>query len=369
MDFVSVSHCKLKVEDVTTKISSLACSAVSLFVGVNVDNYDNQKHVYVEYDADIQDAEMIYRNICQQVREKWKVQNIAIYHRLGIVPIQEASIIIAVSSPDISESMQALQYVVCVNKERSPVTKKDVVQVKDEYECDVKEELLQSTNLSSDTDTQHLTADMVPLRLIQIKADSKEINRRINCFIERKREQANIGNVQEFRQCKQIAGEEDTCARVDALLLRRKDSKSHLRVRRVFNSWGPHTRSVECFGQQPSDESSSKQDQNYNSEDIKPLGVKKLTALNGVEERLSNAEEHLQICGPVPKDVYARLKQIENRILYLESLSPEYFHFLENVFHKETSANSGSVEKKRYSQTDLNNKLQELEFKLASKMK
>jgi hypothetical protein len=51
----------------------------------------------------------------------------------------------------------------------------------------------------------------------------------------------------------------------------------------------------------------------------------------GLEERLSNAECHLKLHGPVPKDIYSRLKQIEDRILQLEGLSPEYFQFWVSV--------------------------------------
>lgn len=43
-----------------------------------------------------------------------------------------------------------------------------------------------------------------------------------------------------------------------------------------------------------------------------------------LEERLSTTERILGINRPVPKDVYQRIKVIEDRILFLESTSPEY---------------------------------------------
>lgn len=48
---------------------------------------------------------------------------------------------------------------------------------------------------------------------------------------------------------------------------------------------------------------------------------------NGVEERLQNLEHQLSLHSPVPKTVYQRLKKIEDRFLYLESISPEYVQF------------------------------------------
>ncbi len=34
----------------------------------------------------------------------------------------------------------------------------------------------------------------------------------------------------------------------------------------------------------------------------------------------------VSVAGPVPQSVYQRLKKLEDRILELEGLSPEYFH-------------------------------------------
>lgn len=44
----------------------------------------------------------------------------------------------------------------------------------------------------------------------------------------------------------------------------------------------------------------------------------------GAEERLANAEIFLNV-NQSSKDIFARLKAIEDKILYLESVSPEYF--------------------------------------------
>jgi len=42
---------------------------------------------------------------------------------------------------------------------------------------------------------------------------------------------------------------------------------------------------------------------------------------------MSTIESITRINKPVPKDIYKRLKNIEDRILYLESISPEYKEF------------------------------------------
>nr|CAD7265386.1 unnamed protein product [Timema shepardi] len=183
--------------------------------------------------------------------------------------------------------------------------------------------------------------------LVQIKAGAKEIERRISSFIERKREQVNASNIHDFCHRDNVQVEE-SCARVNAVLLCRKDSKSHLRVRRVLNQWGPQTRGVD-----PGSVSDPRDPALIHHQPQGGVVVKKEPpgVAVGIEERLRNAENHLMVKGPVPSDIYARLKQIEDRILYLESVSPEYFQL------------------SCYTTADIDNKLQELEFKLTQKRK
>ena len=59
----------------------------------------------------------------------------------------------------------------------------------------------------------------------------------------------------------------------------------------------------------------------------------------GIRERVISLESRSLLAGssnrPVPKDVYARLKALEDRVAYLASVSPEYLDILE--IKKETS--------------------------------
>lgn len=48
---------------------------------------------------------------------------------------------------------------------------------------------------------------------------------------------------------------------------------------------------------------------------------------DGVDERFRNLESQLSLGKPTPKDVYERLRRLEDRLLHLESISPEYVQF------------------------------------------
>ncbi|XP_027526760.1 MAP3K12-binding inhibitory protein 1 isoform X1 [Neopelma chrysocephalum] len=145
--------------------------------------------------------------------------------------------------------------------------------------------------------------------VVQIKAGKAEIDRRISAFIERKQAEINENNVREF--CNVIdCNQENSCARTDAIFTPYPGFKSHIKVSRVVNTYGPQTRSEGALG------SSHKA-----SLPMHDCGNQ------AVEERLQNIEAHLrlQTGGPVPRDIYQRIKKLEDKILELEGLSPEYF--------------------------------------------
>ncbi|XP_059566755.1 MAP3K12-binding inhibitory protein 1 isoform X5 [Myotis daubentonii] len=123
--------------------------------------------------------------------------------------------------------------------------------------------------------------------VVQIKAGKAEIDRRISAFIERKQAEINENNVREF------------CNVIDCN-----------QVSRVVNTYGPQTRPEGIQGS-----------------GHKPSSMLRDCGNQAVEERLQNIEAHLrlQAGGPVPRDIYQRIKKLEDKILELEGISPEYF--------------------------------------------
>ncbi|XP_060600289.1 MAP3K12-binding inhibitory protein 1-like [Ruditapes philippinarum] len=147
--------------------------------------------------------------------------------------------------------------------------------------------------------------------LIQIVASNEEINRRIGALIEQKQRELDENNCQEF--CGVHPGFQDLenqCARTAAVFVPRAGGKSHIKVSRVVNMYGPQTRALGQRVNERPDNSEHKPATNM---------------MDGIEERLANMEKHLKLTGSSKSDVYSRLKNLEERILFLESLSPEYF--------------------------------------------
>lgn len=147
--------------------------------------------------------------------------------------------------------------------------------------------------------------------MVQIRAGKSEIERRISAFMERKQMEINENNVREF--CNVIdCNQENSCARTDAVFTPYPGFKSHVKVTRVVNTYGPQTRGGGGQGEA--------------GEQQRGLAVRDC-GNSAIQERLHNIESHLKLptAGPVPLSVYQRLKKLEDRILELEGLSPEYF--------------------------------------------
>lgn len=78
------------------------------------------------------------------------------------------------------------------------------------------------------TAEQIVDVALIPQHLIQIKATNEEIDERIERFMERKRTEVNHANVRDFCRRDPSIEADDSCARIDSVLKKRKDSKGHL---------------------------------------------------------------------------------------------------------------------------------------------
>lgn len=143
------------------------------------------------------------------------------------------------------------------------------------------------------------------MSLVQIVVDENEMQQRIQSFIELKRDEINRNNLIDFIDS---SFADESCARIASSVYKVNGSKGHLKIKRVKNETGPIADDGKV--------------QNSNPE----------TIFSGIDERLVIAEKFLQIKStPLPKDVYQRLKAIEDRIAHLNTISPEYSRFTANT--------------------------------------
>jgi len=126
MDNIQITNDRLDVNEIYSGVVANSIGAVSLFVGTTRDNFEGKKVIRLEYEAFSPMAEKELKKVCLGIRDKWKVENIAIYHRLGLVPVGEASVVIAISSTHRLESLEAVHHAIDSLKKSVPIWKKEI---------------------------------------------------------------------------------------------------------------------------------------------------------------------------------------------------------------------------------------------------
>ena len=111
--------------EVLSRVGSEEDGATILFLGVVRDHADGRPVSGMRYDAYVEMAEPVLREIASEAAERLGTDRVAVVHRVGELAIGEVSVAIAVSSPHRAEAFDASRYVIEEIKKRLPVWKKE----------------------------------------------------------------------------------------------------------------------------------------------------------------------------------------------------------------------------------------------------
>ncbi len=153
LDLVTLTDEKIALGAIASAVVCPTAGAIASFAGTTRDSFDGKRVCRLEaraaaqrptalsarvllslptcarcrqYEAHPTMAEREMRAICAAVRERWPVRHIAMVHRIGVVPVGEASVEIAVSSTHRREAIAAAAYAIDALKDRVPIWKKEV---------------------------------------------------------------------------------------------------------------------------------------------------------------------------------------------------------------------------------------------------
>lgn len=124
---VHVQHESISIQDLTVWASAPDAGAVSSFLGITRNNFNGKEVVRLEYEGYVPMAEKVLLGISEQVIEKWEgICRVAMVHRLGVVPVGEASVIIVISSSHRKDSLEAVHFSIDQVKALVPIWKKEI---------------------------------------------------------------------------------------------------------------------------------------------------------------------------------------------------------------------------------------------------
>ncbi len=102
------------------------CGATCLFLGTVRDGPEDGGVTGIEYSAYEAMVGAELDRIIAEARRRWPAVRVALRHRLGLVPTEEASIGIAAAAPHRADAFATCRYVIEEVKQRLPIWKKEL---------------------------------------------------------------------------------------------------------------------------------------------------------------------------------------------------------------------------------------------------
>eukprot|EP01018_Ginkgo_biloba_P002976 Gb_01565 [translate_table: standard] len=126
-DYVElVEDSPLDITKYTNLVRSPAAGAIATFMGTTRDTFEDKQVLELRYESYHPMALRQLRAICLDARNRWKLIALAVAHRIGVVPVGEESVLVAVSSVHRRDALQACEYIIDEIKASVPIWKKEV---------------------------------------------------------------------------------------------------------------------------------------------------------------------------------------------------------------------------------------------------
>ena len=126
-DWLGLVEGKLPVDEASSWVVSPSCGAVAVFSGTARDHSEGRDGVTsLEYEAYERPAEVALGQLATEMRQRWSdIGKLVMLHRVGLVPLSEAAVVVAVSAPHRDTAFEACRYGIDTIKETVPIWKKE----------------------------------------------------------------------------------------------------------------------------------------------------------------------------------------------------------------------------------------------------
>jgi len=123
---VRVDHAPIVPQDLVDEVADDRAGGVAVFAGVTRDNFDGKAVTRLEYEGYATMAEAELLRLVAAARATWPdLLRVSVRHRLGLCPVGETSVAIAVSAPHRRACLEACADIIDRLKEAVPIWKKE----------------------------------------------------------------------------------------------------------------------------------------------------------------------------------------------------------------------------------------------------
>jgi molybdopterin synthase catalytic subunit len=124
--FIRLSEERIDVAEVFQYVRDPTAGAINLFVGTVREWTGSRKIDRLEFEAFQEMAESELQKLASQATDRFGLHRCAVIHRLGMVPVGEVIVVVAVAAAHRHEAFQATQWLVEELKRLVPIWKKEI---------------------------------------------------------------------------------------------------------------------------------------------------------------------------------------------------------------------------------------------------
>jgi MoaE-MoaD fusion protein len=117
---------RLAVDALLAEVAAPECGGTAVFLGTVRAGPAERGVTAIEYSGYEEMVEAEFAQLVADARARWPEARIAVRHRLGTIPVGEASIVIAAAAPHRAQAFDACRFVIEAVKQRIPVWKKEL---------------------------------------------------------------------------------------------------------------------------------------------------------------------------------------------------------------------------------------------------
>lgn len=115
----------LDARELEAMVAHPGAGAIATFIGVVRNSGRGKTVTHLEYEAYAPAAELALAQIGEEIAAKWEIEHMAITHRMGMLQVGEASVVISVASAHRDAAFDACRYAIERIKEIVPIWKKE----------------------------------------------------------------------------------------------------------------------------------------------------------------------------------------------------------------------------------------------------
>ncbi len=120
-----VTRTPIVLDRLVRAVRDPGAGAVVTFLGTTRNENAGRHVVRLEYEAFTRMAVSEMRRLAAEARRRWPLRKVAMAHRIGTVPVGQASVVIAVSAAHRAEAFAACHWLIDRLKEIVPIWKRE----------------------------------------------------------------------------------------------------------------------------------------------------------------------------------------------------------------------------------------------------